>query len=134
MTPAFDTEHSYYLNICHGLLFGDGKWSQWGVYQRRTGSSDNAGFGLGRSQSMLMYRDGELMMNFNEGDVCENDSSRKRQTVIHFLCDKSIGPGQPKLLFTDGCLYTFSWISSVACMQSSAGAGGLSIWSIMFIM
>lgn len=71
----------------------------------------------------LVERAGDLVMTFDDGDMCREGSRSK--TIIHFSCGTDVGT--PALLGSlNACEYIFSWKTSAACPQKVNG------WMIFF--
>lgn len=51
---------------------------------------------LGEQNSRLSYYDGLIQLNYSNGTPYNNEEHTPRSTLISFLCDPQIGPGNPE--------------------------------------
>lgn len=78
---------------------------------------------LGASNRDLSFQNNELILNYNQGELCK-DKLANRQTRIIFECDRNAGNGWPSFEFElDNCVYVFVWKTVYACLPEVINRG-----------
>ena len=62
--------------------------------------------------------DPELVIEYGDGDACENDAGKNRSSKIKLLCDPSKIESEPTLISDNGCETEFEWLTAYACSIS----------------
>ncbi|XP_078698219.1 cation-independent mannose-6-phosphate receptor-like isoform X2 [Branchiostoma floridae x Branchiostoma belcheri] len=119
-TSRSSNNEIFYINVCRSVVHSRGVQCPYnaGACMKlpEAGDAGEKFMNLGEVQSGPWYEDGNLVLNYTLGENCTADGSRKKMTVIKFVCDAdSVGNGPQFLGSTDGCIYTFIWFTDVAC-------------------
>ncbi len=72
---------------------------------------------VGQASSTLVLHDGKLRLTYTGGDHYNDDAHTPRMSVITFVCDPSATDRQPKFLEESDHMYTFMWLTHLACPQ-----------------
>ncbi|KCV69456.1 hypothetical protein H696_03885 [Fonticula alba] len=128
--------YTYYINVCHDVHFKGFKNETFskpvskgtGVVQvSNTNPLQQEDCGM--TDYVPSVVEGILTLIYENGNICKS-SGQKRQTIINFECDPTIGLGRPVFLFENTCHYLFDWKSSAACPVDNSLSG----WAIFFIV
>ncbi|XP_076672942.1 lysosomal enzyme receptor protein [Andrena cerasifolii] len=94
----------YAISICGGQKLCNGSAICQG--SNGYGSSVNVVFDYGRDVIKLRY---------SNGGKCVNNASDSYSSEVRFICNESIGIGEPKLLWEWQCSAEFEWHTNVTC-------------------
>ena len=80
---------------------------------KTTSSGSGQHFKLGEPNSTLVYEDGSLRLQYNNGDSCH--SGIKRNTTLLFICDSSAHDATVTDVTEDHCDYVIEVRTKLAC-------------------
>ncbi|KAL1919474.1 uncharacterized protein VTP21DRAFT_2167 [Calcarisporiella thermophila] len=126
-----DLGYTFRINVCRELLYDQtGLKNPQGVaaYQR----ADIKGFSIGKVSTKPFFRGDKLLLEYQDGDECPNNSAKHRSTLISFTCNP-VADSLGKPIFVgqyDDCAYWFEWHTSAACPTKRAVGG--SGWGLFF--
>uniref|UniRef100_A0A3Q4GTY1 Insulin-like growth factor 2 receptor n=1 Tax=Neolamprologus brichardi TaxID=32507 RepID=A0A3Q4GTY1_NEOBR len=103
--------YQYYINVC-GPVSVSSCPEKAGACQ-----VEKNFWSLGEQNSRLSYYDGLIQLNYSNGTPYNNEEHTPRSTLISFLCDPQIGPGNPEFQVEDKYTYNFRWYTSYACPE-----------------
>uniref|UniRef100_A0AAX7UFT6 MRH domain-containing protein n=1 Tax=Astatotilapia calliptera TaxID=8154 RepID=A0AAX7UFT6_ASTCA len=103
--------YQYYINVC-GPVSVSSCPEKAGACQ-----VEKNFWSLGEQNSRLSYYDGLIQLNYSNGTPYNNEEHTPRSTLISFLCDPQIGPGNPEFQIEDKYTYNFRWYTSYACPE-----------------
>jgi len=117
-----DKKYHYALGVCKDLdddcsSFNGGHV---GACQTSTGSSSSYALGVSNDNPVLF--DGHLRMEYTDGAVCHEGTSKEapRSAFVQFECEAAAGVGTPEFLWeSDKCTYFFKWRTAHACASES---------------
>lgn len=103
------------LNVCGNLAVPCGPVAA-AVCQRSYRSHRlNHSLGVGPGQ-FAFDANGVLTLTYHHGGLCHSNGNwYNRSTVISFICDQNVNPGQPRSVGDSQCVYNFVWNTIYAC-------------------
>ncbi|XP_074540826.1 cation-independent mannose-6-phosphate receptor [Halichoeres trimaculatus] len=109
-------KYIYHLSVCEGLQRGICTHKDTGIETVSSCQVDGENHKIaGMANQVLSYVDGQLMLNYTDGETCHK--IYKRTTEIYFTCQTDRHPGVPEFLKeTPDCTYMFSWPTALACV------------------
>ncbi|CAN7989555.1 unnamed protein product, partial [Ixodes hexagonus] len=108
----------YVLNVCRSVVYSPGA-----TCENTAGAcavqNPQSSHSLGQVLYPPYVENGHVMLKYPSGDYCNQRGSRgkvqRMETVIEFICDKSIQAGSPTFDREDRCTVYFQWRTTFAC-------------------
>ena len=73
---------------------------------------------LGQLNTTIVFRDGQLSLVYDNGDVDKDIARASRKMIITFICDQNAGKGSPTYSGElNGLVYLFEWRTAYACFS-----------------
>ena len=130
------SKYTYHFSICSGpgVDVGDCPIDNGGSVVRVSQEYSTSCKSLGSDPGRLKYADGALTLTYSYGDHCHTNFART--TIINFFCPSDVKDfpsnvtSQLRFVEEDNCLYTFEWMTPLACPKeevSDASACGFDL-------
>ncbi|RWS13627.1 cation-independent mannose-6-phosphate receptor-like protein [Dinothrombium tinctorium] len=107
---ASSKDHIFYLNVC-----GEAKECGTGFAACLYSKNNTKQALLGKVNSSLIYFHGVLKLIYEDRSQYNNKTVPFRRTEIDFICNETIGKGEPKFLSEANSTYFFKWETKYAC-------------------